>query len=283
MIRTLLLCGALLTSPLMENEQVVETPTTEVFETIIYKNGEDTLSLITETECIYTKGGESKSGTYVIEDNVITCTFEDKEYKFDIDNETLTFVDHTLNWNEVKDTITSWFEDTDNNGTPDIIDKIKNTTIIGSITIGALATFLISALSSYVSYLLQKRKYKQAMESSVNANKTSETCLKAVEEVKERMDKVEIEMNNILANFNLQAQKILDKGGNNSTELQNEIRKAINEINKYKEELAKYDITNEKIDALLENQLKIASNDNGMIASGVAKELKEVIDKIKGE
>lgn len=283
MIRTLLLCGALLTSPLMENEQVVETHTTEVFETIIYKNGEDTLSLITETECIYTKGGESKSGTYVIEDNVITCTFEDKEYKFDIDNETLTFVDHTLNWNEVKDTITSWFEDTDNNGTPDIIDKIKNATIIGSITIGALATFLISALSSYVSYLLQKRKYKQAMESSVNANKTSETCLKAVEEVKERMDKVEIEMNNILANFNLQAQKILDKGGNNSTELQNEIRKAINEINKYKEELAKYDITNEKIDALLENQLKIASNDNGMIASGVAKELKEVIDKIKGE
>ncbi len=297
MFNKLLLCGALLLSPLGAEEVNDSEITENVFEekTFVYENenGIMTIKLTSETDCEVVYEEESVICTYSLDENdVLTIIKEDGtefDYKFKVDyeNNTLSIYEQDKNseWEDAKDTIIDWTTDIDGDGIPDkikgLLDKIENTQLIGGITVGSLITLCLSLLGSYVSYLIQKKKFKAVNQANLDNANTTKEVIKKNEEIQNNINNLKNNLLTILENFVRTSNNINNTSNANTQELLAKIETFTKDIQEFETKLKELDGTNEKIEVLLDNQLKIAQNSNEMVAKGIAKDLEKQVNKLK--
>lgn len=194
-------------------------------------------------------------------------------------------------WENAKDTIIEWTKDTDGDGIPDKINeelsKLKNTELIGGVTIGAIASTFIAVLGVFISFRAYKKKFMSAINVGEKANavssETSAHIKKAMENLINEQAKIVKEIEEeFIRQFNAQNQKLevyadeFKRLNTNLCDLNEKVYELSSELDNIKK-------SNQKVDVLLENQKEIAANNDNMVANGSAKALSDRVEALKNE
>ena len=201
-------------------------------------------------------------------------------------------------WEDAKQTVIEWTTDDNLNGVPDKIEELvnewKNTELVGGITLGAICSVIIAFLGIAVVFLQFKKRLKNALDSSDKSvkaaneqNEISKNIAKSLEETVAKNVAILQEENSKKINTLISENDDLKRKVITLTaelkENKNLSDRVLTSIQENSTCLKQIEQSNRKVDVLLDNQLKIASNNKDMVYNGTTKELIKRTKEVLGD